>query len=70
MDFDSNLLMASLLFGSIGVGMLLFGKKSGRTMPFIAGLGLLTLPYFITSFAVLMVVCLSLTASPWIIREG
>jgi len=45
MDLDSNLLMASLLFGTIGMGMLLFGKKSGRTMPLIAGLGLLTLPY-------------------------
>jgi hypothetical protein len=70
MDFDGNLLMASLLFGTIGMGMLMFGKKSGRTMPLIAGLGLLTLPYFITSIAVMMVVCLSLTASPWIIREG
>lgn len=70
MDLDANLLMASLLFGSIGMGMLMFGKKSGRTMPLIAGLGLLALPYFITSLAVMLVVCIGLTVSPWIIREG
>jgi hypothetical protein len=70
MDFDSNLLMVSLLFGLIGMGMLMYGKKAGRMMPLVAGVGLLTLPYFITSFAVMIVVCLTLTASPWIVREG
>jgi hypothetical protein len=70
MDFDTNLLMVSLLFGLIGMGMLMYGKKAGRMMPLVAGVGLITLPYFITSFAVMMVVCLTLTASPWIVREG
>ena len=42
---DGNVLMASMLFGSIGLGMLMYGKKAGRPVPLIAGLALLTIPY-------------------------
>ena len=33
---DGNLLMASMLFGGIGLGMLIYGKKAGRLVPLIA----------------------------------
>jgi hypothetical protein len=70
MDMDGNLLMASLLFGLVGMGMLMYGKKSGRVIPIGAGLGLMVLPYFITNLVVLLVVCAALTGAPWLIREG
>jgi hypothetical protein len=65
---DGNLLMASMLFGSIGLGMLMYGKKAGRPVPLIAGLALLTIPYFIPNLLILAIVCSVLTALPWVLR--
>ena len=35
MEMDGNLLMASLFFGAIGMGMLMYGKKAGRMVPLV-----------------------------------
>jgi hypothetical protein len=70
MDMDGNVLMASILFGLIGMGMLMYGKRAGRLVPIAAGLGLMVVPYFIPNLAVLLVVCAALTGAPWVIREG
>jgi hypothetical protein len=67
---ETNVLMTSFLFGLIGLGMFLHGKKAGRFVPLGAGLLLMIIPYFITSFVWLLVVCCLLVGTPWIIREG
>jgi len=67
---DMNLLMASMLFGAIGMGMLMYGKKAGRPVPLIAGLALVTIPYFIPNLLILSVVCCVLTALPWVLRQA
>jgi hypothetical protein len=66
---DSGYLMASLVFGMIGMGMFMYGKKASRLVPLAAGAGLMVLPYFITHLFVMIVVCGALTASPWLFRE-
>jgi hypothetical protein len=70
MDIDSNLLIVSLLFGSIGVGLLMYGKKAGRPVPLIAGLALVAVPYFIPNMIALLIVCTLLTALPWVLRNA
>ena len=67
---DINLLLASLVFGMIGMGMFMYGKKAGRFVPLGAGTGLMVVPYFIPNLIVLVVVCAGLMALPWIVREG
>jgi len=67
---DGNLLMASLLFGSIGLGMLMYGKKAGRPVPLFAGLGLMMIPYFIPNLLILTIVCCILTSLPWVLRHA
>jgi len=66
---DTSLLMLSMLFGTIGLGMLMYGKKAGRLVPIIAGLALVTVPYFIPNLIVLLIVCAALTAAPWALRH-
>jgi hypothetical protein len=66
---DGSLLMVSMLFGAIGLGMLMYGKKAGRLVPLIAGLGLMTIPYFISNLLILSIVCAALTALPWALRH-
>ena len=67
---DSSSLMASLVFGMIGMGMLMYGKKAGRPIPLAAGAGLMVIPYFITHLVVMIIVCGALTAVPWLMRES
>jgi hypothetical protein len=67
---DSNSLMLSLLFGSIGAGMLMYGKKAGRMVPLAAGLALMVLPYCIPNVIALLIVCCVVTAVPWFLRNA
>jgi hypothetical protein len=66
---DSNLLMLSIVFGMIGMGMFMYGKKAGRMVPLGAGAGLMIVPYFISSVIVLVIVGVGLMAVPWVVRE-
>jgi hypothetical protein len=67
---DTTNLMLSLLFGMVGAGMILFGKKAGRLVPLGAGLGLCVFPYFLSNTLALVFVCLSLCVVPFIVRDG
>jgi hypothetical protein len=42
-------LFASILFGAVGFGAFLYGKKQARLMTMIIGLVLIVLPYMIGS---------------------
>jgi hypothetical protein len=66
---DSNLLMISLLFGTVGTGLFMFGKKSGKIPHMIAGVALMTCPYFITNLIALTAVCVCLTVAPFFMPE-
>jgi hypothetical protein len=66
---DYTLLMASFAFGTIGMGMFMYGKKTSRPVPLAAGAGLIVVPYFLTNLAVLLIVCCAITAVPWLFRE-
>jgi hypothetical protein len=66
---DMTNLMFSLLFGTIGMGMFMYGKKAGRLVPLGSGAGLMVIPYFISSWIVLLLVCTCLTAAPLVVKE-
>ncbi|HEY9765534.1 MAG TPA: hypothetical protein V6C82_04190 [Chroococcales cyanobacterium] len=46
---DFNYLFASLVWGTIGLGYLSYGKKQGASVFIIGGLALLGLSYFVKS---------------------
>ena len=70
MDLNENHLWVSLVFGAIGAGMFLYGKKAGRMVPLGAGLGLMVVPYFIPNVILMAVVSCAMTALPWVVRES
>jgi hypothetical protein len=70
MNMDTNSLLVSLLFGAIGMGMFMYGKKAGRMVPLGAGVGLMVVPYFIPNVIVMLIVCCGLTATPLIVKDG
>jgi len=67
---DSGALVASLLFGLVGMGLFLYGKKAGRVVPLAAGVALMAVPYFIPNLVVLVIVCCAITTVPWLLRHA
>jgi hypothetical protein len=70
MDLDSNYLLLSLLFGAVGMGLFMYGKKSSRMPHLIAGVALMTCPYFITNLIAMTCVCVVLAMAPFFVREA
>ena len=68
MDFTS--LMFSMLFGTVGMGFMMCGKKAGELIPVGVGLGLMIFPYFISNLAILLIVCSALMAVPFVLRSA
>ena len=58
----------SLLFGSIGVGFFLYGRKQKAVVPLICGLVLIVFPYFVSNTVLLVVIGLALMAIPYFVR--
>jgi hypothetical protein len=68
MDFGN--VFASMVFGVVGIGLFLYGKKNGRLVPLAAGLALMTVPYFIPNVLALVAVCCAITTLPWLLRNA
>jgi len=62
-------LMLSMLFGTLGMGYVIFARKAGLIMPAIAGVALMVVPYFISSVLLMVIACLGLAAVPFILRD-
>ena len=67
MDIGTTLLL-STLFGSIGAGYFIYGKKQHQVVPLCIGIVLCVYPYFMSNGYAVVVVGIILTAVPWFIR--
>ena len=63
MSLNANFLFASLLWGSIGVGYFIYGKKQGSWPPMLGGVLMVAVSYFIGSALLMSVVTLALIAA-------
>jgi hypothetical protein len=62
------LLMWGMLFGAIGFGFFLYGRKQKTVVPLITGIALSVVPYFIANVYVLVIVGVILVAIPYFVR--
>ena len=68
-EIDSTaVLLWGLLFGSIGFGFFLYGKKQKAVVPLITGIALCVVPYFIANVYVLVMAGVILMAIPFFVR--
>jgi hypothetical protein len=65
---SASLLFLGLLFGSLGAGYCVYGRRQRAVVPFVAGLLLIGIPYFIASVAALVAVGLVLAALPFFVK--
>lgn len=59
----------SVLFGSLGTGYCLYGKKQRAIVPFASGAALMVLPYFLSNTYLLVAVCSAFAAAPFVLRR-
>jgi hypothetical protein len=67
MGSESSLVW-SMFFGAIGVGFFIYGKKQSRLVPFISGIALMVVPYFVDGTGALVALCVAFMALPYFVR--
>ena len=61
-------LMWGIIFGSIGLGFFVYGKKQKAIIPILSGIGLMAFPYFISNIYIMILSGLALIALPYFVR--
>jgi uncharacterized membrane protein YeaQ/YmgE (transglycosylase-associated protein family) len=69
MSLTAASLLLSMVFGTFGFGFILYAKNAGKLVPAVVGALLMVVPYFIASAVWMTVICLLLTALPFIFRD-
>jgi hypothetical protein len=71
LKLDSSFLFASLLWGSIGVGYFIYGKKQGATMPLIGGIAMIGVSYVVSGWLLMSLISIVLIAAMhWLMKLG
>ena len=65
---NESLLLWGLLYGSIGLGFFMYGRKQKAVVPLICGLALMIFPYFVANTILLVVIGAVLIAVPYFVR--
>ena len=65
---DSATLLWGLLFGSIGAGYFIYGKKQRDPVPLVCGIALMVFPYFVSNTVALVVAGIALCSVPYFYR--
>ena len=61
-------LLWGMLFGAIGVGFFIYGKRQAMIVPLVCGVVLMVYPYFVSSAWLLLLIGLVLMAIPYFLR--
>ncbi|MGA2777797.1 MAG: hypothetical protein ABSF94_09570 [Steroidobacteraceae bacterium] len=62
-------LLWGVLFGSIGMGFAVYGKKQRAPIPLVCGLALMIYPYFVPNTLALVAIGVVLIALPYFFRQ-
>jgi len=65
---DTSSLLWGLLFGSIGLGFFVYGRRQKRVVPLACGVALMIFPYFVSNTILLVILGLALIAIPYFVR--
>jgi len=65
---STSSILWGLLFGSVGLGFFIYGKKQRAGVPLICGLLLMVVPYFISNTILLVATGVVLMALPYFVR--
>jgi hypothetical protein len=67
---DADFLLASLIWGSIGLGYCIYGKRQQQWVPMTGGVVMIAASYFFSAL-VMSMVCLGVIAIVyWMLKQG
>lgn len=61
-------LMWGMLFGAIGVGYFIYGKRQAMMVPLVCGIALIVYPWFVSGALLTVAVGVALMAVPYFVR--
>lgn len=64
---NTSFLFASLLWGTIGGGYWIYGKKQREMMPMIGGVAMIAVSYFVTSWLLMTLLCAALMVAVYLL---
>ena len=67
--FSANFLFASLVWGSVGVGYFIYGKRQGAWVPMVAGVLMVAISYFVGSALLMSLLCIALVAGVYVLLK-
>ncbi len=65
---STSLLLWGMVFGSLGLGFFIYGKKQKAIVPLMTGIALFIFPYFIADITMLVIIGCSLVVLPYFVR--
>jgi hypothetical protein len=69
--FNANFLFASLVWGSIGIGFLIYGRKQGSWVCLMVGVLMITASYFASTATIMTIICIALILlAYYLLRQG
>jgi hypothetical protein len=68
-NIDTKFLFASLLWGSVGVGYFIYGKKQQEMIPLIAGLVMIAISYFVGSALFMSLISVALIGAVYFLMK-
>lgn len=66
---DTAIIIWSLLFGSIGFGYFLYGRKQAHAVAKYTGIALMVCPYFVPDVYLLVLIGVMLLALPYFLKR-
>lgn len=71
MGFDANAFLLSMLIGSVGFVLFVYGRKQSRLPQMLAGVTLMAFPYFVSNLLVMVGIAVAVLAAMYaMIRLG
>lgn len=71
MSLEPGTLFVSLMTSAVGYALFSYGKKQARLPQVIGGLVLMVYPYFVSSFAMMLVIGVLIAGATWLaVRMG
>jgi len=67
-SISTSVLLWGMVFGSIGLGFFMYGKKQKAIVTLLVGIALFVFPYFISDVTMLVIIGSILVVLPYFVR--
>lgn len=69
MNLDSSFLFASLLWGSVGGGYWIYGKKQGEMTPMLGGFAMIAVSVMVSGWLLMSLLCIALMVAVYLLAK-